>query len=92
MSAWPTLQIQDMDPESSKMIRKETFLRVYSIWEVLPLFKRKKEPLFSVKWQNIRYNINGLVEELPRLPANRYRHVCALLPASKVSLTLGKKY
>ena len=31
-----------------------------------------------------RYNVDGFVEELPRLPENRWRHVCALLPDTGV--------
>ena len=31
-----------------------------------------------------RYNINGFVRELPRLPEKRWRHACAGLPSSGV--------
>ena len=31
-----------------------------------------------------RYNVNGFVEELPRLPENRFDHACASLPATGV--------
>ena len=34
-----------------------------------------------------RYNISGFVEELPRLPENRYQHACAALPSTGVSPT-----
>ena len=37
-------------------------------------------------WFCRRYNVNGFVEELPRLPENRWDHACAALPSTKVRL------
>jgi len=36
-----------------------------------------------------RYNVNGFVEELPRLPGNRWDHACAALPSTKVFIIAG---
>ena len=37
-----------------------------------------------------RYNINGFVEELPRLLGGRYYHSCAALPSNGVRLNLDQ--
>ena len=34
--------------------------------------------------KSCRYNISGFVEELPKLPENRFQHACAALPATGV--------
>ena len=34
--------------------------------------------------KSCRYNIHGFVEELPKLPENRFQHACAALPATGV--------
>jgi len=36
-----------------------------------------------------RYNVNGFVEELPRMPENRYAHACAALPSTKAFIIAG---
>ena len=42
--------------------------------------------------QNFRYNVNGFVEELPQLPADRFAHSCAAIPATGVRLILFQSY
>ena len=37
--------------------------------------------------KNCRYNVNGFVEELPKLPEKRSEHTCAVLPATGVRPT-----
>ena len=37
--------------------------------------------------KSYRYNINGFVEELPKLPRSRWNHACAALPATGVRPT-----
>ena len=37
--------------------------------------------------KSCRYNIHGFVEELPKLPENRFGHACAALPSTEVRPT-----
>ena len=39
-----------------------------------------------------RYNVNGFVEELPQLPADRFAHSCAAIPATGVRLIFFQLY
>ena len=42
--------------------------------------------------QNFRYNVNGFVEELPQLPADRFAHSCAAIPATGARLIFFQLY
>ena len=37
-----------------------------------------------------RYNLEGFVEELPKLPSNRSAHACAILPATPTGVRPDK--
>merc|ERR1712037_1035669 len=37
-----------------------------------------------------RYNVNGFVEELPKLPESRFAHACAALPSTGALVVVGE--
>ena len=69
-----------------KIQKNAFFPRKPSLTDKIISLLRHHQNLWKYPQYYCRYNVNGFVEELPRLPGNRHAHTCAALPSTKVRL------
>ena len=53
-------------------------------FEYIKSWPNDHQHLYNYHQHYCRYSANGFVEELPKLPENRYGHSCAVLPSTGV--------